>query len=86
MVLFYFWIGCYEYNKFVDFLKLFTVLDMDGSFPMSLFMFVFGFTADELQGFQDFSLILDMLSTSSNVAKSVQIYPKLPKFVQKQLV
>jgi hypothetical protein len=29
----HFWTGCYEYNMFVDFLKLSEVVDMDGSFP-----------------------------------------------------
>jgi hypothetical protein len=29
------WAGCYECNKFLDFLKLFEAIDMDGSFPMS---------------------------------------------------
>jgi hypothetical protein len=26
--------GCYEFNNFLNFLKLFEVVDMDGSFPM----------------------------------------------------
>jgi hypothetical protein len=28
----HFWTECYEYNIFADFLKLFEVVDMDGSF------------------------------------------------------
>jgi hypothetical protein len=35
MVFLHFWIGCCEYTMFVDFLKLFEVLDMDDSFPTS---------------------------------------------------
>jgi hypothetical protein len=34
----HFWAGCCEYNMFVDFLKLFEALNMDGSFPMKHFM------------------------------------------------
>jgi hypothetical protein len=37
---------------------------------------------DELEGFQDFSLLLDMLSTTAMqqiLPKSAQNYPNLPK-------
>jgi hypothetical protein len=44
---------CYEYNTFVDFLKLFEVVDMDGSFltRCSIIHVVFNFKVDELEGF-----------------------------------
>jgi hypothetical protein len=32
-----FWIGCYECNKFLDFLKLYEAVDMDGSFQMGCY-------------------------------------------------
>jgi hypothetical protein len=32
------WAGYYECNKFLDFLKLFEAIDMDGSFPTSCCM------------------------------------------------
>jgi hypothetical protein len=44
----------------------------------------FGFM-DELEGFKDFTLTLGMLSAIVNATKSAQIYPKLPKFAQRQL-
>ena len=32
------WIGFYKCNKFLNFLKLFEVVDMDGNFPMRRYM------------------------------------------------
>jgi hypothetical protein len=52
-----FWIGCCECNKFVDFLKLFQNVDMDGSL---------GFMVDELEGFKDFGLALSMVFATVN--------------------
>jgi hypothetical protein len=44
----HFWTGYYECNKFVDFLKLFEAVDIDGSFPLDA---PFGLMIDELEGF-----------------------------------
>jgi hypothetical protein len=46
---------------------------------------VFGFMVDELKGFKDFNLALGMLLATTNAADFAQIYPKLPKFGQRQL-
>jgi hypothetical protein len=40
---------------------------------------------DELKGFKDFNLALGMLLATTNAADFAQIYPKLPKFGQRQL-
>jgi hypothetical protein len=38
MASFVFWASCYECITFVDFLKLFLAVDVDGSFSMRWFM------------------------------------------------
>jgi hypothetical protein len=59
---------------FVDFLKLFEAVNMDGSFPWdapcSIWIHV-----DELKGFKDFSIASGMLSAIVSAANFAQIYP-----------
>jgi hypothetical protein len=65
----------------LKFLKLFVVVDMDGSFPMS--HATFGLTVHELECFLDFSLASGMLSATAHAANSAQNCQNLPKFAPK---
>jgi hypothetical protein len=44
----------------------------------------FGLTVEKLWGLEDFSPSLGMLSATMNARKTVQIYPNLSKFGQRQ--
>jgi hypothetical protein len=68
-----FWAGHCECILFLEFFKLFVVVDME------TFHVAFGFMVQELWGFKDFSLASGRLSATVNAANSAQNCQNLPK-------
>jgi hypothetical protein len=73
----HFWASCCECILFLEFLKLFVVVDMDGSFPMRRYTLHLG---SWLKIYEDLRISAKLwASTTANAAKSAQNYQYLLK-------
>jgi hypothetical protein len=74
-----FWVACYECNKSLDFLKLFEVVDMDGSFPMRCYtshLDSWSKSYELLKILAQIGACCQPLSMQQNLPKPAQIYKK----------